>query len=77
MRHLLLLASLLTLASCISFPRAEKARREGQVLNPEFNPWKRNPGTDAEIQHGQEGSAAAGNTPPMKARTDFKDPYFR
>lgn len=42
MHHFLLLATLLTLASCISFPRAEKARRDHEVLNSKYDPTNAN-----------------------------------
>lgn len=61
MRRLLLATFMLSLASCISFPRAERMARDRKVL-----------GTDGNLAPSTQEYGA-----PVKARENFKDRYFR
>lgn len=73
MHRLLLIAPLIVTASCISFPKAEKMRREGKDLTPKFNPWK----THSESDRHPGAEPQAEDAPAVKARKNFHDPYFR
>lgn len=62
MKTLLLLTLAGSLAACISFPRAERQRREAAIM--EMNAPE---GANAEAETG----------PPVPSRASFRDHYFR
>ena len=62
MKTLLLLVLASSLAACISFPRAERQRREAAIM---------------EMNAPENGNSEVETGPPVPQRSSFRDPYFR